>query len=360
MLWEVDILPKDDPLASDVADEAAELGIGDGIEVRAARGYLLEGQLAAEDALRIGIELLADPVVEHVRVGTVDDPALADDGKSSRLIHVLPRRGVTDAVAESALKLLGQMNLDVSAVRTLRKYWVEGLTDNQLQRLCEKVLANDSIEQVVLGPLAITELGASIDYEFAKVVVPIGELDDEGLMRVSREGTLSLSIEEMQTIQAHFAAVGRDPTDVELETIAQTWSEHCSHKTLAGRIAYRDENGERHFENMLKETIFAATAADPADAGAATIGASASSRTTPASSGSTTSTTWSSRSKRTTIPRRLEPYGGANTGIGGVIRDPLGTGLGAKPICNTDVFLLRPARHAGRCSSRRACCIRAA
>jgi len=56
-----------------------------------------------------------------------------------------------------------------------------------------------------------------------------------------------------------FRDLGRDPTDAELESIAQTWSEHCSHKTLAGRIAYRDENGERRFENMLKETIFAAT-----------------------------------------------------------------------------------------------------
>lgn len=337
MLWEVDILPKDDPLASDVADEAAELGIGDGIEVRAARGYLLEGQLAAEDALRIGIELLADPVVEHVRVGTVDDPALADDGKSSRLIHVLPRRGVTDAVAESALKLLGQMNLDVSAVRTLRKYWVEGLTDNQLQRLCEKVLANDSVEQVVLGPLAITELGASIDYEFAKVVVPIGELDDEGLMRVSREGTLSLSIEEMKTIQAHFAAVGRDPTDVELESIAQTWSEHCSHKTLKGRIDYKDENGTRHFDNMLRETVFDATVQIRQALG---------------------ENDWcvsvfednagivefddeyhiAFKVETHNRPSAIEPYGGANTGVGGVIRDTLGTGLGATPICNTDVF----------------------
>ena len=63
----------------------------------------------------------------------------------------------------------------------------------------------------------------------------------------------------MRTIQAHFRSLDRDPTDVELETIAQTWSEHCSHKTLAGRIDYQDENGRRRFENMLKETIFAAT-----------------------------------------------------------------------------------------------------
>ena len=70
----------------------------------------------------------------------------------------------------------------------------------------------------------------------------------------------------MQTIRDHFVSLGRDPTDIELESIAQTWSEHCSHKTLAGRIHYRGpapmgrrKRDERQFDNMLKETIFAAT-----------------------------------------------------------------------------------------------------
>ena len=84
-------------------------------------------------------------------------------------------------------------------------------------------------------------------------------MDDAALVKLSRQGQLYLSLVEMQTIQAHFRSLDRDPTDVELETVAQTWSEHCSHKTLAGRIQYRDENGERRFQNMLKETIFAAT-----------------------------------------------------------------------------------------------------
>src|SRR5438067_7171622 len=74
-------------------------------------------------------------------------------------------------------------------------------------------------------------------------------------MRLSREGQLSLSLAEMGTIQEHFRGLGRDPTDVELETLAQTWSEHCSHKTLKGRV---EING-RTYENLLKETIFAAT-----------------------------------------------------------------------------------------------------
>ena len=66
-------------------------------------------------------------------------------------------------------------------------------------------------------------------------------MDDEALSRTSRDGQLSLSLEEMKTIQAHFRDLGREPTDCELETIAQTWSEHCSHKTLKGRIAFEGQ-----------------------------------------------------------------------------------------------------------------------
>ena len=59
----------------------------------------------------------------------------------------------------------------------------------------------------------------------------------------------------MKAIQRHFAELGRDPTDCELETLAQTWSEHCSHKTLRGRIAFQG----RTIDNLLKQTIFRAT-----------------------------------------------------------------------------------------------------
>ncbi len=89
--------------------------------------------------------------------------------------------------------------------------------------------------------------------------VAIRELTDDELESLSSTGQLYLTLVEMQTIQQHFKDLERDPTDIELESVAQTWSEHCSHKTLAGRIAYRDENGDRQFDNMLKETIFGAT-----------------------------------------------------------------------------------------------------
>src|SRR5207237_8215031 len=80
-------------------------------------------------------------------------------------------------------------------------------------------------------------------------------LNDAALEKLSCDGQLALTLEEMRTIQSHFRALGRDPTHVELRTLAQTWSEHCSHKTLKGRI----ELDGRVYENLLKETIFAAT-----------------------------------------------------------------------------------------------------
>src|SRR5262249_32631188 len=105
-------------------------------------------------------------------------------------------------------------------------------------------------------------------YTFKLVTVPLREMDDAALAKLSREGQLFLSQAETKSIQSYFRDLHRDPTDAELETLAQTWSEHCSHKTLAGRIAYTGPLGSgpadqppasRQFDNMLKETIFAAT-----------------------------------------------------------------------------------------------------
>ncbi|MCA9161313.1 MAG: phosphoribosylformylglycinamidine synthase, partial [Planctomycetales bacterium] len=125
--------------------------------------------------------------------------------------------------------------------------------------LCSKILANDAIEQVVRGALKMDRLQFGSRYNFELVTVPLRSLNDEQLLELSKTGQLYLTLVEMQTIQNHFRSLDRDPTDVELETVAQTWSEHCSHKTLAGRIEYEDEHGKRQFTNMLKETIFAAT-----------------------------------------------------------------------------------------------------
>ena len=345
MLWEVDIYPapgQPDIDALRVAADAADLGLAPRLKVAAARGYLIQGRFDRPQVERLARELLADEVVERFIVAPAGDAALErSPGGQPRVVHVLPKPGVMDPVAQSAVDAIADFNLKADAVRSLRKYWLGELPDDKLPALCSKVLANDAIEQVVVGPLKLERLEFGSPYEFQLVSAPIRELDDAALERLSREGQLYLKLHEMRAIRDYFRSLGRDPTDAELETIAQTWSEHCSHKTLAGRIRYRDERGERQFTNMLKETIFAATQEVRRQLGPDDWCVSV----FEDNAGVVRFDDQFHlvfKVETHNHPSALEPYGGANTGIGGVIRDPLGTGLGARPVCNTDVFCFAP------------------
>ncbi|MDE2140836.1 MAG: phosphoribosylformylglycinamidine synthase subunit PurL [Elusimicrobia bacterium] len=143
---------------------------------------------------------------------------------------------------------------------------------------------------------------------------------------------LSLNDAEWSAVQAHFKALKREPSLAEVETIAQTWSEHCKHKTFTSPIRYTEGKKTRTIKNLFQETIVAATAAVKKpwclsvfedNAGVVAFGKK-----------------WALAFKAETHnhPSALEPYGGAETGVGGVVRDVLGCGLGAKPVLNTDVF----------------------
>jgi len=350
MLWEIDIacrpgLPN--RAAEAVAAAAIDLGLARP-QLTALQGYLVQGPTSRNDVERIAHGLLADSVVETALVARVGDAALSEAPPGlSRLVHVLPKPGVMDPVAQSASEAISDLGIQVEAVRTLKKYWFAPIDDAALERLAAKVLANDAIEQVVVGPLTFDRLEIGQPYRFELKHVAIRELDDAALMKLSREGQLYLQLAEMQAIQAYYRDAKRDPTDAELETLAQTWSEHCSHKTLAGRIAYRgpltadSAVGERRFENMLKETIFAATQQIRKNLGSKSISDDWCVSVFKDNAGVVRfDGDWNVCFKVETHnhPSALEPYGGSNTGVGGVIRDTLGTGLGAKPICNTDVF----------------------
>ena len=142
----------------------------------------------------------------------------------------------------------------------------------------------------------------------------------------------------MRAIQDHFKKEDRNPTDVELETIAQTWSEHCRHKTFRGSIRYREgKNGRpKIIRSLFKTTIAAATlklnkkwciSVFHDNAGVIAFD---------------NDYNVCFKVETHNHPSALEPFGGANTGVGGVIRDTLGTGLAAKPLCNTDIFCFAP------------------
>ncbi|CAK9108559.1 unnamed protein product [Durusdinium trenchii] len=343
MLWEIEITPAEGSVDREGISALAECklrNLSSIRSVRSARSYLIEGTLD-ESAVRQAADLLSDDVVEERvlrRLPHETDP----EQQGEHLLNVLYKPGVTDNVGLTASRALQNLNIPSEQVATCRKYWVNAdASEDEVARFASRVLSNDSIERVLDGPLTLTSLAVGSDYQFELQHVSIREMDDDALMRLSKEGQLYLSLPEMQTIRSKFQELDRDPTDIELETIAQTWSEHCSHKTLAGRIAYRDENGEKRFENMLKETVFAATqeirkllgendwcvSVFKDNAGIVTFD---------------DEQDVCIKVETHNHPSALEPYGGANTGLGGVIRDPLGTGMGARPVCNTDVFCFAP------------------
>ncbi len=347
MLWEVEIRPaagQVDREGARVLAECSGLGLQSVSAVEAARSFLLQGELADDVVTRISKKLLADGVAESFSIHQLD--AAANDSSNGsnggQLLNVLFKDGVTDNVANSALKAMKDQDVSVEAVATCRKYWFnDGASEAEIARLSAKVLSNDAIEHVVSGPLQMDRISLGGDYKFNLTHISIREMDDAELEQLSKDGQLYLSLEEMRTIKQQFVDLDRDPTDVELETVAQTWSEHCSHKTLAGRISYEDENGPRQFENMLKETIFAATVSIRESLGDDDWCVSV----FKDNAGIVTFDDKQSvciKVETHNHPSALEPYGGANTGLGGVIRDPLGTGLGGRPVCNTDVFCFGP------------------
>jgi phosphoribosylformylglycinamidine synthase len=161
---------------------------------------------------------------------------------------------------------------------------------------------------------------------------PICDVDDEALVALSKEKDLFLNLVEMQTIQKYYRELGREPTDIELETLAQTWSEHCVHKTLKSSVDMSIDGEQVHFDDVLKDTVFKATKQLDKDWCISVFADNAGVVEFDEDSAVCF------KVETHNHPSALDPYGGSATGIGGVIRDPMGTGMGAKPIANTDIF----------------------
>ncbi len=165
----------------------------------------------------------------------------------------------------------------------------------------------------------------------------ISNLKDKELLELSSKMLLSLNLEEMKAIQKYFVTLKREPSLTELEIIAQVWSEHCIHKTMTGVIEFRwkTEDGKWNKEiinNLLKETIFRSTEELDKNYCLSVFKDNAGIIELNEEYGI------AMKVETHNHPSAIEPYGGAATGIGGVIRDILGCGQGAKPVLNIDVF----------------------
>ena len=311
-------------------------------EVRSGRGYLLPAALQRADVERIARRLLADAVTETIRI--VPPEGRQEGGERTLLVRRVA--GVTDPEAHTTERALTLVDVALPPGSRVESYRVYRLTETapreQLLEAGARALANPVIEQVQLGDEPVRRHAEPTQRAATRREIPLVGRDDAALLKLSADMGLALSAEEMRAIRAHFEAQGRAPTDVELETLAQTWSEHCKHKTLTGPVHYtlRDESGalleERRYRNLLKETVFAATMRLKPDwcwsvfkdnAGVVAL---------------TEDIGIAIKVETHNHPSALDPYGGAGTGVGGVIRDVLGTGLGARPFANLDVFCVGP------------------
>ncbi|HET6203671.1 MAG TPA: phosphoribosylformylglycinamidine synthase subunit PurL [Planctomycetota bacterium] len=334
--WTVEVFHRDgfgDPEGNGALAAARESGLSGVDSVRSIRGYLLPAALSSTQVERAAAELLADPVGDRF---VVLAPGVAPTTEGVR-ITVRRHPGVLDPVAGSVRRALALLDLEVERAATFRAY--EFLGDAKPASVLAAVrrsLANETIETATAGAEPSDLPEDPLPRPFEKRRVPLGGLDEEGLLRISREGMLALSSTEMRAIRDHFEGLGRDPSDLELETIAQTWSEHCKHKTFTGRIELEEDGRRETIVGLFDATIRKATETIAApwclsvfrdNAGIVTLD---------------DRHALAFKAETHNHPSALEPYGGAGTGLGGVVRDVLGAGLGARPIASTDVFCVGP------------------
>jgi phosphoribosylformylglycinamidine synthase II len=331
--WRVEVFNRSgfsDVHGQSVLEDIQELGIGSVQAVQSARVFLIEADFDKDFAERLARELLTDPVCEEYYIGRSGAPAgLA----KATLIEVHLKSGVTDPVAGSVMAAIADMGVKAHNVRTARKYVLLGqITQKQTDTIAKKILANDCIEDCIIGNEAEPPGPHLKPYELKIVHWPIRELDNDALVALSKEKDLFLNLREMQTIQEHYQQLDREPTDIELESIAQTWSEHCVHKTLKSSVDLSIDGEQLHFDDLLKETVFKATRELDKEWCISVFADNAGVVEFDEDSAVCF------KVETHNHPSALDPYGGSATGIGGVIRDPMGTGLGARPIANTDIF----------------------
>jgi phosphoribosylformylglycinamidine synthase len=311
--------------------------------------YLWDGLPPVSDALAAGV--FADPVVQGaVTDGTGPEKCAKPDWQW--LVEVSYRAGVTNPMAITAREALETalgvtLDPEAATVQTATLWLFASRPD-------AVALHNPLIQQAVVISRDEWKAGKRPPALYPAVhgvgsrpveTIELTPLTGEALVKLSKDRLLALTLPEMEAIrgyfvdpatQAHRRAVGLplEPTDVELEMLAQTWSEHCKHKIFGAHIDYTDsETGEKSRIESLYSTYIKRTTRDlePTrtflrsvfhdNAGVVQFD---------------DDTLVCFKVETHNSPSALDPFGGAITGIVGVNRDILGTGKGAKPIFNTN------------------------
>ena len=314
--------------------------------VRVVDSYTIDSDLRIEELFRIA-GILTNPILEKSSVN--DLPQNSSQFKYAVEIGYLP--GVTDNVGNTAretiadfLNLPAEENLQVFSSKvflisgTIKMEDVKKIATSLYNPLIERLYISSANEIKKGLPLVAPEV--HLEKKNPVIVVPILDANDEELEKIGREGIkdengsrrgpLALDLLYMKTIKTHFEKLGRNPRDIELEALAQTWSEHCKHTIFANPI-------DDITDGLYKTYIKGATNLIRKDKGKNDFCVSVFSDN---SGGIVFDENYLITHKVEThnSPSALDPFGGAITGIVGVNRDTVGFGLGAKPVANTFGF----------------------
>ncbi len=311
--------------------------------VRTRDVYTVSADITDAEAARVAQEL-ANPILHNGFVG--ETPVRDCDW----LISVGFRPGVTDNVGRTAHEAIGdiigrKLRSDEYVCSSVEYMINSNLPKDKIELIAGKLLANELIETVrifngkeLAGGIPLYLPIINSDHQGTAREYNL-EVSDDALMEISRKGILALSLDEMKSIQNYFRnAKGREeagltanPTDVELEVLAQTWSEHCKHKIFAAEIEYDDGSGNIQkivscYKTFVKKSTFEIgekidwlVSVFHDNAGVIKFN---------------DKLNLVYKVETHNSPSALDPYGGAMTGIVGVNRDPMGTGQGAELLIN--------------------------
>jgi phosphoribosylformylglycinamidine synthase subunit PurSL len=334
-----------DPRANDLLNDAHALGITAVEAIRCEDLYFIEGDLSEAAAGQLAERLLADPISQHAEWSIMGTGAPTLPSNDCYRIEVALRPGVTNPVAEQIVRAAEVLQIPgIVRASTGQRFLVSGqrLNREALSLLASRLLSNPIIQWHTIGEIQPVfpepvEASGAVDH------IAICEMIEDELLALSKDRRAGLDLPEMLAIQHYFQNENRDVTDVEFEAIAQTWSEHCVHKTFKARITILNPGAgdsdnytsEVYVNNLFKTYFCAATE---------TINAPWVRSAFVDNAGIIDFDDMHEISIKVEThnhPSAIEPFGGANTGVGGVIRDVIG--VSAKPIAAMDVLCFGPA-----------------
>ncbi len=322
----VTILPKStdfDYARSGFLQDVQNIGINSLSDSRIGKTFFFQG-FTPEEIQRVRHEILHEDTHLDFYEGQMNLESVANP---SHFVCISYQRQVSNPAIDSlehAIQRIG-IPLERKRVQISEIYLLYGDVSAAERDRIEEMLVNVSIQERLSNPP--TSLGVDAVGNDTVELISLRSLLDSELKSMSENRRLFLSLKEMQAIQTHYKKIGREPTDCELEVIAQGWSEHCGHKTFKAEVYMNGEKKQPLYKRLKQSTV---EIAHP-DVLSCFVDDSGVVRLDDEHGVCIKAETHSA-------PAAIEPFGGTETGVGGVIRDILGTGLGAKPIAVMDVL----------------------